>query len=114
MGAIVFRMIFFVIGEALIHTLHFMHIVFGAFLVYTGIHVGIDDEEDSDPTENPIVVYLSSVLPIVNGYDERGAFFVRVRRNPETGELMFPKESTTLTLSVRSSQLSNGAGSSRG
>jgi len=30
-------MVFFVVGEALMHTLHFMHLVFGTFLIYTGV-----------------------------------------------------------------------------
>ena len=92
-GAIFFRMVFFVVGEALIHTLHYMHIVFGAFLVYTGVQVGLEDDEDNDPTEHPFIIWVSGWLPLVNGYDEEGRFFVRVTKDAKTGLIILPRES---------------------
>lgn len=57
-------MIFFVIGEALMHGLHFMHLVFGGFLVYTGIQAAQADDEDEDPTQVP--TFLEEILSTKN------------------------------------------------
>merc|ERR1719454_567123 len=48
-GAIFFRMLFFVIEEYLLHSLWWMHIVLGIFLIYTGIKTATSDDEDEDP-----------------------------------------------------------------
>merc|ERR1719327_1408573 len=37
LGAVVFRLAFIFIGEYLMHAFAFMHLVFGAFLIYTGV-----------------------------------------------------------------------------
>lgn len=54
----------------------YMHLAFGLFLIWTGIQAAIADDDD-DPTENPVVVWLSQTLPIINVYDSKGRFFVR-------------------------------------
>merc|ERR1719487_903229 len=78
-GAVFFRLIFLFIGEYMLHTLWFAHILFGGFLVYTGIKsVTVDDEDDDDPSKNWLVQFLSRRLPFVSYYDAKGAFFVRV------------------------------------
>merc|ERR1719252_357823 len=47
-GAIVFRMIFFLIEEILLHHVTWMHLVFGLFLIYTGFKaVSMDDDDES-------------------------------------------------------------------
>merc|ERR1719169_91271 len=81
MGAVVFRLVFIFIGEYLMHALAFMHLVFGAFLVYTGIKTVTADEEDEDPSQQPLVQWLQRRVPFVSAYDEKGAFFVRVPTN---------------------------------
>ena len=67
MGAIFFRLVFFVVGEALMHALHFMHLVFGAFLIYTGIKSISDDDDDYDPTLHPLVKWVTQNLNMING-----------------------------------------------
>mmetsp|Transcript_15611 Transcript_15611/g.35868 ORF Transcript_15611/g.35868 Transcript_15611/m.35868 type:complete len:497 (+) Transcript_15611:71-1561(+) len=89
-GAIAFRLLFFVIGEWLFHVSHWMHLFFGAFLVYTGIKAGLIDEEDEDPTQHPVVKWMSMKLPLLNAYDQGGSFFVRIPVNEKTGELCLP------------------------
>jgi len=77
-GAIIFRMIFFCIEEVLMHSFTWMHILFGIFLIYTGIKTACTDDEDTDPRENWLFVMISNMIPFVNGYDSKGAFFVKV------------------------------------
>lgn len=90
-GAVVFRLVFIFVGEYLMHTLFFMHFVFGAFLIYTGIKTVTADEEDEDPSQQPLVKWLQEKVPFVPVYDSQAAFFVRVPVN-EQGEPAIPPE----------------------
>jgi len=90
-GAIVFRMIFFCIGEVLMHSVAFMHILFGAFLVYTGYKAAFADDEEGDPRKNPLYIWVSQRMKVINGYDDGGAFFVKVRTDPRTGQPILPQ-----------------------
>merc|ERR1740130_2532227 len=73
------------------HTMSFMHLVFGAFLVYTGINTVAGDEEDEDPSQQPLVVWLQSHLSFVSVYAHDASFFVRVPIN-EQGEATIPDD----------------------
>jgi tellurite resistance protein TerC len=89
-GAVFFRLVFIFVGEYLMHAMIFMHYVFGAFLVYTGIKTATTDDDDEDPSQQPVVQWLQRHVPFVSAYDEKGAFFVRVPVNETTGEVMLP------------------------
>jgi len=91
MGAVVFRLIFIFVGEYLMHAMTFMHLVFGAFLVYTGIQTVTGDDEDEDPSQHPLVVWLQAHIPFVPVYDSKGAFFVRCPIK-ENGEADIPED----------------------
>mmetsp|Transcript_17767 Transcript_17767/g.31779 ORF Transcript_17767/g.31779 Transcript_17767/m.31779 type:complete len:469 (-) Transcript_17767:42-1448(-) len=88
-GAVIFRLAFIFVGEYLMHAMYFMHLVFGAFLVYTGIKTVGGDDDDEDPSQQPLVKWLQKRVPFVSVYDERGSFFVRVRVN-DKGEPEMP------------------------
>jgi len=55
-----------------------MHIVFGLFLIYTGVQAGMDDGEEERPDESPVFVWITSKIPYVNQYTRDGSFFARV------------------------------------
>lgn len=76
LGALVLRGIFIVAGAALLAKFHFLLYVLGAFLVYTGIRMGLSDsgEPEINPEGNPIVRFLSRHLPITRQPDG-GKFF---------------------------------------
>lgn len=100
MGAIVFRMIFFLIEEILMHHVSWMHLVFGAFLIYTGIKaVSMDDDEES-PDQGYLFQLLLSHIKYVDRYDETGRFFVPVEiaagKEDETPRIMSVSESKSL------------------
>lgn len=85
-GAIVFRMIFFIVEESLFHAVWWMHIVFGVFLVYTGIRSAATDDDDDDPRNNFLVSWIASKIPLINDYDTAGGrFFVCVPKS-QNGE----------------------------
>jgi len=94
-GAVVMRLIFIFVGEYLMHTMSFMQFVFGAFLVYTGIQTVAADEEDEDPSQQPVVLWLQSKVPFVNVYGSKGEFFVQCPVN-ENGEADIPEEAIVL------------------
>jgi len=88
-GAIVFRLGFIFVGEYLMHAMFFMHFVFGAFLIYTGLSTVMADEDEEDPSQHWAVQWLQSHVPFVSVYDKSGSFFVRVPVD-EQGEPVLP------------------------
>jgi len=91
MGAVVFRLVFIFIGEYLMHAMWFMHFIFGGFLVYTGIKTVSEDEEDEDPSQQPLVLWLQSHMSFISVYAKDASFFVRVPINDQ-GEPEIPEE----------------------
>jgi len=91
MGAVVFRLVFIFVGEYLMHAFAFMHLIFGAFLVYTGVKTVSADDEDEDPSQQPLVVWLKEHMSFVSVYAKDGSFFVRVPVNEE-GEAVIPDD----------------------
>jgi tellurite resistance protein TerC len=82
---VVFRLAFIFLGEYLMHAMTFMHLIFGGFLIYTGIQTVVGDDEDEDPSQNPLVLWLQSHIPFVPVYDSNASFFVKcpVKANGE-------------------------------
>jgi len=77
-GAVFFRLVFLFIGEWMMHTMMFAHLIFGAFLIYTGVQSVLADDEDEDPSQNWMVQFLSRRMAFVPYYDAKGSFFVKV------------------------------------
>ncbi|MBH8570904.1 TerC family protein [Microvirga sp. STS02] len=77
MGALLLRAIFILVGGALLARFHFLIYPLGAFLVFTGIRMGLSKgDPEIDPENNPVVRFLSRHLPITRQL-EAGKFFVR-------------------------------------
>jgi len=104
LGAVIFRLVFIFIGEYLMHTLFFMHFVFGAFLIYTGIKTVTADEDDEDPSQQPLVKWLQEKVPFVPVYDSQAAFFVKVPVD-EQGEPVIPEEAYTKVVATEESPI---------
>lgn len=91
MGAIVFRMIFFVLGEIMIHTFWWMQLVLGIFLMYTGYKiVGMDEEEEDVPNENPIFRWVTRQIKLVDSYPPEPRFVACVAIDERTQEPVLP------------------------
>ncbi len=75
-GAVVMRIIFIVLGVALINQLHWMLFVFGAFLLYTGFKMAFKNDEQVHPEHNPIVKLVRKIIPVSPPTDD-GKFFTR-------------------------------------
>jgi tellurite resistance protein TerC len=78
LGALVMRAIFIFAGVALINKFHWIVLIFGGFLVYTGIHMLFQKETAVDPEKNAVVRFLRKFLPVTDGYREDKLF---VRQN---------------------------------
>jgi len=64
MGALVMRGIFIFAGVALINRFHWIVLIFGAFLVFTGIRMLFTKEAEVDPDKNPVVKFFNCFLPV--------------------------------------------------
>jgi tellurite resistance protein TerC len=80
-GALMFRAIFIALGAVLMQY-HWMILLFGAFLIITGIKMFFTKDEEIDPSGNYLLRLLRRLLPVTHGL--RGqSFFVR-----ENGKLL--------------------------
>jgi len=78
-GAVVMRFLFIFVGAALIEEFHWVLYIFGAFLVYTGVTMFLNrnQEEEIDP-ENHKIVKLTSRFFSVHPKFEGDKFFVKI------------------------------------
>jgi tellurite resistance protein TerC len=75
-GALLMRGAMIAAGALLIQRFHWIIYVFGAFLVFTGIRMAMQDETDIEPESNPVLRLVRRLLPVTP--DFRGqAFFVQ-------------------------------------
>jgi tellurite resistance protein TerC len=82
-GAVVMRGVFICSGAILMEKFFWVTYVFGAFLIFTGIKIGIKKESEPHPEKNPVVRLARRFLPIATEVDD-GRFYVR-----RAGRLLF-------------------------
>ena len=76
LGALVMRGVFILAGAAMLQRFEWIMYVFGAFLVFTGVKILLDKEEEKvDPDKNPILRLFKKLFPVA--FDHDGHFFVR-------------------------------------
>lgn len=75
-GALIMRGTLIVVGAALLKEFHWIIYIFGAFLIFTGIRMAIQRNEEVHPEHNPVVKLLRRVMPVTEKY-EGEQFFVR-------------------------------------
>lgn len=63
-GALVMRGIFIFAGVALINRFHWIILIFGGFLVFTGIKMLFQKEQEVHPEKNPVVKFFRKILPV--------------------------------------------------
>lgn len=84
LGALVFRAIFIFVGAYLISKFYWILYIFGVFLVYSGVKIFFENEDDEiDPAKNPILKFSRKYLSITKS--DFGGRFV-INRN---GKLLF-------------------------
>lgn len=75
-GALLMRGLFIGIGALLIAKFHWVIYIFGAFLVYTGIKMGLAGDTKIEPEKNPVLRFVRRFVPLTENYGE-GRFFVK-------------------------------------
>jgi tellurite resistance protein TerC len=77
-GALIMRAIFIFAGVALIERFAWIMYVFGAFLIYTGIHMLFEkkDGDDFDPNKNIVIKLFRKIMPVTDDMSVPH-FFVR-------------------------------------
>ncbi|MEX0994967.1 MAG: TerC family protein [Balneolaceae bacterium] len=78
LGALIFRLVFIFLGVALIERFHWIIYVFGAFLIFTGIKLGLEKNKEIQPEKNPILKLVRRFLPVTRQYYGEN-FFVNIR-----------------------------------
>jgi tellurite resistance protein TerC len=67
MGAVIFRVLFILIGIVIVEQFYWMLYIFGLILVYTGIRLLIAGEKNEfNPEKNLVYKFLHRYLPMVN------------------------------------------------
>lgn len=78
LGALIFRAIFIAAGAALLENFFWMMIVFGLFLLATGIKMLIVKDKKMEPEKNPVVKLARRFMRITPDYDGK-KFFTRIK-----------------------------------
>mmetsp|Transcript_160 Transcript_160/g.487 ORF Transcript_160/g.487 Transcript_160/m.487 type:complete len:441 (-) Transcript_160:133-1455(-) len=90
-GAVVFRMAFFVVEELLVHSFAWTHFVLGLFLIYTGVKVLQTDDEDAPVVgDHPLVQGCVRLFPFVDMYAPTAKFFAVLPVDRKTKEVIVP------------------------
>ena len=86
MGALVMRMIMIFAGAELVERFHWIIYLFGAFLVYTGLQMFRDSDDNFEPHESAIVRLTTRYVRIAKHYD--GDKFFIIKDGVRTGTLL--------------------------
>lgn len=76
LGALIMRGTLILVGSVLLDTFHWIIYVFGAFLVFTGIRMARQQDEELKPEENPVVKFFRRFVPVTENYED-DKFFIR-------------------------------------
>jgi tellurite resistance protein TerC len=75
-GALLMRFIFIFAGIALINKFHWILYVFGVILIYSGIKMLGDDDDEIEPEKNPVLRLFRKIMPVAENY-RGGRFFIK-------------------------------------
>jgi len=80
LGALIMRGIFIFAGVALINRFHWIVIIFGGFLVFTGIRMLFQKESEMDPEKNPMVKFFKRFFPVTESLHGNKLFITQNKR----------------------------------
>jgi hypothetical protein len=68
LGALLFRAVFIFAGVALIEKFAWMVLVFGGFLILTGIKMALQKDKKLEPEKNPVLRLFKRFVPVTSEY----------------------------------------------
>jgi tellurite resistance protein TerC len=71
LGALVMRLIFILLGAALLDSFHWIIYVFGGFLIFTGIKILRNGDTHIDPDASPVMRLFRRFVPMTRAYHEQ-------------------------------------------
>lgn len=74
LGALVFRGTMIGAGSVLLQRFEWIIYVFGAFLVFTGVRMALQDDVEFEPESNPALKLVRRFLPVSGDYDGKHFF----------------------------------------
>ncbi len=78
LGAIIMRFLFIFLGSALVNEIHWILYVFGGFLIYSGVQMLIQEEEESlDTNSHPVVRFASRYFRVFPRYVKDHFFIIK-------------------------------------
>lgn len=77
MGALFFRAIFIAAGVAILERFFWSMLIFGGFLIFTGVKMLVAKDHDMDVSNNPVVKMVRKVLPVTEDFQGQ-SFFTRI------------------------------------
>lgn len=66
LGALIMRAIFIFAGVALINRFHWIVLIFGSFLVLTGLRMLFQKKQQYKPEKNPVIRFFRKFLPVTD------------------------------------------------
>ncbi len=76
-GALIFRALFIAAGAVILERFFWTMILFGLFLILTGVKLAKSKEKKLDPSKNPVVKLFKRLMPVTNEFQGE-KFFVRI------------------------------------
>jgi tellurite resistance protein TerC len=76
LGALIMRGTLIAVGAALLEEFHWIIYIFGAFLIFTGIRMAWNHNENVEPDKNPVVKFFRKFMPVTESF-EKDKFFIR-------------------------------------
>ncbi len=75
-GALLMRGTLIALGAVLLEQFHWILYLFGAFLIFTGIRMGLHKETEVHPEQNPLLKLVGRLVPVTKNY-EHDSFLIR-------------------------------------
>lgn len=85
LGVIILRGVMIGAGAALIHEFHWVLHVFAVFLVFTGIKMLMNGDDEYDVSTNPVLIFMRKHFRITD--DLRGDKFIVREKSPKSGKM---------------------------